>query len=225
MAVAVFCSTVQCSWLPLPQCGVSSTDHPTINTIWELRHGCLFIFWIPLTLPSPRLRFHRVLLEVWGPRGQWGGIGGHTGHSQSQKLPGQPFHHAPWGMLRCGGQAALETFWQEKKAESPCPGRVVRHRGWSPQHRWETEGWALLLRGFRTPDWKRIIPACPKVIEPAGMSLLWSRGMDAAHAACGTGQLLPPTVPLGGAGLTTSLLLLKHSQPCGPGSWRQCWAA
>lgn len=37
----------------------------------------------------------------------------------------------------------------------------------------------------------------------------------AAHAACGAGQLLPLTVPRGGVGLTTSLLLLNTASPVG----------
>lgn len=61
------------------------------------------------------------------------------------------------------------------------------------------------LRGFRTPGWKRTIPACPKVTEPAGMSPLWSRGtrwdpVDAVRGVAGTGrppQEKPKAVPAG----------------------------
>lgn len=64
----------------------------------------------------------------------------------------------------------------------PCPGKAARHQGWSPQHSCGAEGWGADLRGFRTPGWKRSIPACPQGTEPAGMSQLWSSGMDAAQS-------------------------------------------
>lgn len=38
--------------------------------------------------------------------------------------------------------------------------------------------------GFGTPGSKRIIPACLKAMEPAGVSLLWSRGMRDGCCTC-----------------------------------------
>lgn len=98
--------------------------------------------------------------------------------------------------MGCQGHVAPRAFWLEETARTPPPWEGREAPGLEPPAQLWSRGVGANLREFRTPGWKRTIPACPKVTETAGTSLLWSRGMAAVRG----GTPWPPCVGWQGLG-------------------------